>query len=103
MVVQLQSGRKRGQGPKRTGAEMKRALTLGIGVLALVGSTFTAAAADLGARPVGKAPVIAPPVYNWSGFYVGLGLGGRWDENDWTTTCLQPVTFNPTCTPAASV
>jgi outer membrane immunogenic protein len=81
---------------------MKRALTLGIGVLALVGSTFTAGAADLGARPIGKAPVMAPPVFNWTGFYVGVGLGARWDENEWTTTCLQPVTFNPTCTPPES-
>jgi outer membrane immunogenic protein len=70
---------------------MKRALTLGISVLALAGSTFTAAAADLG-RPIGKAPVMAPPViFNWTGFYVGVGLGARWDENEWVTTCLAPV------------
>jgi outer membrane immunogenic protein len=75
---------------------MKRALTLGISVLALAGSTFTAAAADLG-RPIGKAPVMAPPViFNWTGFYVGVGLGARWDENTWTTTCLQPL-IDPTC------
>jgi outer membrane immunogenic protein len=78
---------------------MKRALSLGIGVLALVGSTFTAAAADLGARPVGKAPVIAPPVYNWTGFYVGLGLGVRADENDWTTTCLAPTALGTATCP----
>jgi outer membrane immunogenic protein len=78
---------------------MKRALSIGIGVLALVGSTFTAAAADLGARPVGKAPVIAPPVYNWSGFYVGLGLGVRADENDWTTTCLAPTALGTATCP----
>jgi outer membrane immunogenic protein len=70
---------------------MKRAFTLGIGVLALVGSTFTASAADLGARPIGRAPVLAPVVYNWTGFYVGVGLGGRWTESDWTTTCLGPT------------
>jgi outer membrane immunogenic protein len=63
---------------------MKRALTLGIGVLALVGSTFAASAADLGARPIGKAPVIAPPVvYDWSGFYIGGHIGGLWGEKDW--------------------
>jgi outer membrane immunogenic protein len=76
---------------------MKRALSLGIGVLALVGSTFAASAADLGARPIGKAPIIAPPVFNWTGFYVGVGLGGRWTESDWTTTCLAPV-FSGTAT-----
>jgi len=76
---------------------MKRALTLGIGVLALVGSTFTAGAADLGARPIGKAPIMAPVIYNWSGFYVGVGVGVRSDENEWTTTCLAP-TFLGTAT-----
>jgi outer membrane immunogenic protein len=78
---------------------MKRALSLGIGVLALVGSTFTAAAADLGARPIGKAPVMAPPIFNWTGFYVGLGLGARLDENDWTTTCLAPTALGTATCP----
>ena len=80
---------------------MKRAIILGVGAFALAAMTLPAAAADL--RPVTKAPPAAlPPALNWSGFYVGVGLGGRWAENDWTTTCLQPVTFNPTCTPASS-
>src|SRR5437867_659319 len=70
---------------------MKRVITLGIGVLALVGGTITAGAADL-ARPIPAAPVFAPvPVANWSGFYVGVGLGGRWTETNWTTTCLNPT------------
>jgi outer membrane immunogenic protein len=78
---------------------MKRALTLGIGVLALVGSTFAAGAADLGARPIGKAPMIAPPVFSWTGFYVGVGLGGRWTESDWTTTCLSPIALGTAACP----
>jgi outer membrane immunogenic protein len=78
---------------------MKRGLTLGIGMLALIGSTFAAAAADLGARPIGKAPVIAPPIYNWTGFYVGVGLGGRWTESDWTTTCLAPIALGTATCP----
>jgi outer membrane immunogenic protein len=76
---------------------MMRAFTLGIGALALAGLSLPAAAADLGARPIGKAPAMAPaPVLNWTGFYVGVGLGGRWTNTDWTTTCLQP-TLDPTC------
>jgi outer membrane immunogenic protein len=72
---------------------MKRVITLGIGVLALVGGTITAGAADL-ARPIPAAPVFAPaPIANWSGFYVGVGLGGRWTETDWATTCLTPTLF----------
>jgi outer membrane immunogenic protein len=86
-----------GQGEETEALVMKRALTLGIGVLALVGSTFTAGAADLGARPISRAPIMAPVFYNWSGFYVGVGLGARWDENEWTTTCLAP-TFLGTAT-----
>ena len=78
---------------------MKRVLTLGIGALALVGSTFTAGAADLGTSPIGKAPVIAPPIFNWTGFYVGVGLGGRWTESDWQTTCLAPTVLGTATCP----
>jgi outer membrane immunogenic protein len=64
---------------------MKRAITLGIGALALATLSFPAAAADLGARPIGKAPVVAPvPFYNWSGFYIGGHIGGLWGDKDWT-------------------
>lgn len=79
---------------------MKRALTLGVGALALLGMTLPSAAADLGARPIPRAPAIAPaPVFNWTGFYVGVGLGGRWTDTTWTTTCLAPVFdgFGNTC------
>jgi outer membrane immunogenic protein len=45
-------------------------------------------AADL---PV-KAPFIAPaPVYNWTGFYIGLNAGGAWGTFHATTT----TDFNP--------
>jgi outer membrane immunogenic protein len=54
---------------------MKRALTLGIGILSL--ATLPALAADL---PV-KAPYVTPvmaPVFNWSGCYIGVEGGGAW-------------------------
>ena len=74
---------------------MKRALTVGFGVLALVGSTFAAGAADLGARPIGKSPVMAPvALYNWSGFYIGGHGGGLFGEKDWTdATFLPPLSL----------
>jgi outer membrane immunogenic protein len=62
---------------------MKRSLTLGIGVLALFGSTFAASAADLGARPIGKAPIVAPPPpFSWTGCYIGGNIGAKKGELD---------------------
>src|SRR3954452_2003473 len=50
-----------------------------IGALALAGLTVPASAADLGARPITKAPVAAPiAAYNWSGCYIGANAGGKW-------------------------
>ena len=71
---------------------MKRVVTLSIGMLALAGTTMSTQAADLGARPIPNAPILAPtPVANWSGFYLGVGLGARWNDSDWQTTCLAPL------------
>jgi outer membrane immunogenic protein len=63
---------------------MKRLVVALAGVAALTGS---AAAADLGpapAAPYYKAPVYAP-VYNWSGFYLGVNGGGAWGTSTWTS------------------
>jgi outer membrane immunogenic protein len=71
---------------------MKRAIQLGIGALALATLSLPAAAADLGARPIGKAPVVAPvALYNWSGFYIGGHIGGVWGDKDWTDVTLVPL------------
>jgi outer membrane immunogenic protein len=60
---------------------MKRALTLGIGIVTL--ATLPALAADLPPRIVTKAPVMVASVYNWSGCYIGGNVGGKWGN---TTT-----------------
>jgi len=60
---------------------MKRLLIASIGLIALVSA---AAAADL-TRPAPyypKAPVLAP-VYNWTGFYIGVNGGGGWGSSNW--------------------
>jgi outer membrane immunogenic protein len=70
---------------------MNKSVVFAIGLTALAGLTVPASAADLG-RPPYPAPVAAPfSGLNWNGFYVGVGLGGRWTDTDWTTTCLAPV------------
>ena len=47
----------------------------------------SAQAADLPMRPA-PAPVApvayAPPVYNWSGFYIGGHIGGGFENSSWT-------------------
>jgi outer membrane immunogenic protein len=72
---------------------MKRPITLGIGVLALMGSTLAVNAADLGARPIGKAPIVAPPPpFSWSGCYVGGNVGAKKGSLDGEAV-LDPVLF----------
>jgi outer membrane immunogenic protein len=57
---------------------MKRFL-LAAGLLASVYSG--ASAADLGAR-VAPLPVVAPPLFSWTGFYVGVNVGYGFSEKD---------------------
>jgi len=54
-----------------------------------------ALAADLGARPVTKAPIMAPQVANWAGFYIGGQVGGAWSNSDYTfTNAVGPENFS---------
>jgi outer membrane immunogenic protein len=47
--------------------------------MALAATALPSAAADLGARPITKAPIAAPiAAYNWSGCYIGANGGGKW-------------------------
>ena len=65
---------------------MKRVFFALVGLAALTG---TAAAADLPPRPAPapyyKAPV-AIPVYNWTGFYIGINGGGGFGRSTWDST-----------------
>jgi outer membrane immunogenic protein len=55
---------------------------IGIAVLASLALIGGASAADMPVKaPVYKAPVVAPP-YNWTGFYIGLNVGGSWGHQD---------------------
>ena len=63
-------------------------------VAAVFSLAFTAVGASAADLPVGtytKAPAVVTPVYNWTGFYVGLNAGGAWNRlqcynHDWCPT-----------------
>ena len=69
---------------------MKRSLSLGAAVIAVITSAMSAQAADLGARSSPqsyyKAPSEAP--FNWTGFYAGLNGGYAFGRSSWS----DPVT-----------
>lgn len=58
---------------------MMNRICVGATALMALGFATSASAADLAARPYTKAPpVVAAPVYDWSGFYIGVNGGGGW-------------------------
>jgi len=60
---------------------MKKVLLAGVGMLAL--GIASASAADLGRRMPAKAPAyVSPPLYNWTGFYVGVNGGGAFGHSE---------------------
>jgi outer membrane immunogenic protein len=73
---------------------MNRTLTVGIGALALAAMTIPASAADI-PRPAPPPPVVAPPVYNWSGFYIGGHVGAKWADHDGDIFLDNVVGFTP--------
>jgi outer membrane immunogenic protein len=54
---------------------MRKLVTVAV-VAAFSGGATVAVAADLGGMPPEPMPVPAPMLSNWSGFYLGLGVGG---------------------------
>ncbi len=64
-------------------------MKLQLAAAALLASTAIASAADLPARASIKAPPVSP-IYNWSGFYVGV----QWHPEDtWRTDAKQLALF----------
>ncbi len=64
---------------------MKKLLLAGVGLLAL--GVASASAADIQRRPMPAkaAPAyVAPPLYNWTGFYVGINGGGGWGTSSFS-------------------
>ena len=54
-----------------------------VAMLFLAAASTSASAADLPARTYTKAPVVvAEPIYNWTGFYIGANGGYGWGHTD---------------------
>jgi outer membrane immunogenic protein len=73
---------------------MKRILLTGVAMAALIGS---AAAADLPRRVEmpAKAPAyLAAPIYNWTGFYLGINGGGGWGRSSWDSAGAPTGSFS---------
>jgi outer membrane immunogenic protein len=83
--------------------ESRTSLQLGIsmknfvvGTLALASAGLVAApasSADLPARTYTKATAMVGPAYNWSGFYVGVNVGGEWSRSDVSTRLIDPGNY----------
>ncbi len=59
-----------------------RMCTYVAGVVSAMWMIGAASAADLPARMYTKAPPAPPPMFNWTGFYVGVNVGGSWGRQD---------------------
>jgi outer membrane immunogenic protein len=73
---------------------MKKILLTTIGLAAL--ATAPVFAADLPARTYTKAPAVVAPIYDWSGFYVGLNGGGASSHGCWDLTSVAGVALPTT-------
>jgi outer membrane immunogenic protein len=56
----------------------------------VIAGTNAALASDLPPRGYTKAPAIASAAYDWSGFYVGLNVGGAWERDSGISDFLSP-------------
>jgi outer membrane immunogenic protein len=65
---------------------MRRLAIIGMSLVSVAGFVSAAPAADLAAKVYTKAPAAAAPLYNWSGFYIGLNGGGASSRNCWNLT-----------------
>jgi outer membrane immunogenic protein len=73
---------------------MKKLLDAAVGLVVL-GMAAPAFAADLPARTYTKAPAIVAPIYDWSGFYIGLNAGGASSHECLTITSVAGAAVFP--------
>jgi outer membrane immunogenic protein len=80
------------QGKLGENNKMKKFLLGTVGLIALAAPAF---AADLPARTYTKAPVLVSPIYDWSGFYIGINGGGGSNHNCWDINNVAGVAVAP--------
>ena len=73
---------------------MKKVLLAIVGLVSM-GLASPAFAADLPARTYTKAPAMVAPVYDWSGFYIGLNAGGASSHECFTLTSDNGIAIVP--------
>lgn len=71
---------------------MKRAIILGLGMLALGAAPVLAA--DIPVKVARPAPVMAAAAYNWTGIYTASSVGGQWWNIDSDYTNAAPNQHN---------
>jgi outer membrane immunogenic protein len=64
-------------------------------MLALIGGSISANAADLSVKAPPPAPPPLPPAFTWSGFYIGGNLGAAWGQGN-VTDAFTGLTFSGT-------
>ena len=67
---------------------MKKAIYCLLGLLGFIGTP--ALAADMPVR--WAAPEVGPAIWNWTGFYIGGGLGGDWSRYETKLTTVNGAT-----------
>jgi outer membrane immunogenic protein len=66
----------------------------GVAIVALTAvGTVAAQAADLPTRKEAPAPVFVPPPFTWTGFYVGVNVGGAWTSGNRSAQIFAPAAF----------
>jgi outer membrane immunogenic protein len=65
----------------RLSTKEEKMLRIVVALLGAIAMTGAAIAADMPVKAP-PAPYVPAPVWNWTGFYIGVNLGGTWANND---------------------
>jgi outer membrane immunogenic protein len=71
---------------------LRRTLLASAGVMALTGAAL---AADLPSRAPPPVYLPPPPIFTWTGLYVGINAGGTWSNNNHVNTATADEFGNP--------